>query len=168
MGSNHADEWITLTLLDVEHMEVNIPEDDLKKLQNLKEVPTDIESLEQQIRMGTEGRNAFDAVGIFMGADDPEIEGMLQRTNLQSVEENLTVAQCLYLAKFGMRNAWVRVKGETPQKTEDWEMPELKQMILWIIKGRPSVNGVSREQAKEAIQGLKVKLNAQTNPLSGL
>lgn len=115
--------------------------------------------------MGNEGKTAFDAVGIFMGADDPEIEGMLQRTNFSSPDEVMATSQILYLAKYGMRSAWL--KGG-PVFTAEWEIPEIKNIVKWIIEGRPSVDGKSRTEAKEAIQGIKVKLNTQQNPMSGI
>lgn len=147
-------------------MEAIISEEDKAKLESLKAVPTGISDVEDgMFKMGNEGKTAFDAVGIFMGADDPEIEGMLQRTNFTSTEEVTVFSQMLYLAKYGMRSAWL--KGG-PVFTAEWEIPEIKNIVKWVIEGRPSVNGESRKEAKEAIQGIKVKLNTQQNPMSGI
>lgn len=148
-------------------MEGIISEEDKAKLEALKEVPTGIGDIPEQemFRMGNEGKTAFDAVGIFMGADDPEIDGMLQRTNFTNPDDVMVTAQMLYLAKYGMRSAWV--KGG-PKFTAEWEIPEIKNIVKWIIEGRPSVDGKSRTEAKEAIQGIKVKLNTQQNPMSGI
>jgi len=143
-----------------------ISEEDRSKLEALKAVPTGISDVEEgMFKMGNEGKTAFDAVGIFMGADDPEIDGMLQRTNFTSPDEVMATSQLLYLAKYGMRSAWL--KGG-PVFTAEWEISEIKNIVKWIIEGRPSVNGESRKEAKEAIQGIKVKLNTQQNPMSGL
>lgn len=151
-------------------VEATTTEQDMEALKNLAaQVPTGIDELEKQIKMGGVGKTAFDAVGIFMGADDPEIAGMLQRTNFQSFEEEFIVSQVLMLAKYGCRRAWVKINGVPPPLTVDeWEIPELKQLVLWIIQGRVSIDGKSRTEAKEAIQGMKVTLGAiPRSPLAG-
>jgi hypothetical protein len=146
-------------------LEAIASQEDIEKLKSLQEVPTDIDALEKQIRVGGEGKTAFDSIAMFMGGDDPEIEGMLMRTNFQSFEETFITSQVLYLAKYGFRRAWM--KGGPPDPTDGWEMPEIKQLVLWMIHARPSINSESSNRAKEAIQGLKVTLNANRNPLGG-
>lgn len=153
-------------------MEAVASQEDIEQLKKLTEqVPTGIDELEKQIKMGGVGKTAFDVVGMFMGADDPEISGMLQRTIFQSFEEEFIVSQTLYLAKYGCKFAWVKINGQMPMHSDvgEWEMPELKQMVLWILQGRPSLNGQSRNESKEAIQGMKVTLGAvPRSPLSGI
>lgn len=146
--------------------EATVSDAELARLQALGEgVPTNLADV---LKMGSEGKNAFDAVGLFLGADDPEIEGQLQRTVFQTVEEITTTGLILNLAKTGFLKCWTKGGPNTTSNDGKWELPELKDTLLWILRGRPSLNGLSRDQGVQALQGIKIKLNAEPKPLSSV
>lgn len=138
-----------------EEKPIQITEQEADKLDKLKNIPT----LQDDIfTMSSEGMTLFDVVSMFMGGMSKDELAILERTNFENKEECSIVAELLYVSRYGLM-----CDGIAPT---EWAIPELKDRVLLILRGRPSVKGKSREEAKDALQQIKLKLETQPRNLS--
>lgn len=143
-----------------------ISKEEMDKLNTLKaNIPTDLDSI---FSFGTEGKTLFDVVYALLGESKGELV-ILERTNFFSAGELLTVVEGLWIAKYGLMSdgQYLTYEGQVPT-ADYWAIPELKDFIIMICKGRPSVDGKSRIQAIEALQQIKLKLETQQKPMSSV
>lgn len=135
-------------------------EEEINKLANVPRI-TDLDEI---FAMGQEARTFFDAISLLLGAGikSGDIYQLLQVTDLKTQEVDV-VSDGLILAKYGLGI------DEIPNESNDyWEIPELKNRIIFILLGRISLKRESRKEFAEAIKQFKLKLEAQTkHPLSG-
>lgn len=143
-----------------EEIKAEVSPEDAKKLEEMKSIPT----LGDEIfSMSTEGRTLFDVVAMFMGGETREILSILERTNL-SRQDVGDVAELLTVAKYGLD-----VDGslhEKPITEVGWAIPKLRDMVIFILRGRVSLDGKSREQAVEALRQIKMRLEQQQKPMN--
>ncbi len=137
-----------------------VSEQDAKKLEELKDIPTMSDDI---FTMSTEGRTLFDVVAMFMGGESKDSLSIIERTNFTREDVN-DISELLVTAKYGL---WIGEPKNHPDK-DGWASPKLFNLCVYIMRGRVSMDGKSREQAKEALQQIKLRLEAQQKPLSSV
>jgi len=140
-----------------------VDKEETERFNNLTNVPR-ITDLDEIFAQGSESRSFFDAVSLLLGSGvkSGDIYQLLQITDLRTSEIDI-IADGLILAKYGLGI------DENPNETLDfWEIPSLKNRIIFILLGRISNKRESRKEFAEAMKQFKLKLESQQrNPLSG-
>lgn len=133
-----------------------------EKKQKLEEMQKNIpSSLEDVFQMSTEGRTLFDTIAMLLGGDTKETISILERSNLR-MDECTTIADALVLAKWGLN-----CDGTFTPAPDEWAIPRLRDKVIFILKGRPSINGNSRSEAVGALNGVRESLNANRRSNQG-
>ncbi len=122
-----------------------------------------ITDLEEIFAQGSESKSFFDAISLLLGVGikTGDIYQVLQITDLSQREVNI-VAEGLWIAKYGL------MIDEKPNETPNyWEIPELKDYIVFILVGRIGMKRGGRMEFAEAIKQFKLKLESQArSPLA--
>ena len=137
--------------------------EETERVEALANVPR-ITDLDEIFAQGAESKTFFDAVSLLLGSGvkSGDIYQLLQITDLRTSEVDV-VADGLILAKYGLGI------DENPNEANDfWEIPALKNRIIFILLGRISNKRESRKEFAEAIKQFKLKLESQSrHPLAG-
>lgn len=123
----------------------------------LAKVPR-ITDLDEIFAQGAESKSFFDAVSLLLGAGikSGDVYQLLQLTDLKTREIDI-IADGLILAKYG-----IGIDENPNEDLDHWEIPSLKNRIIFIMLGRISNKRESRKEFAEAIKQFKMKLESQS------
>lgn len=116
-----------------------------------------ISDLDEIFAQGAESKSFFDAVSLLLGSGikSGDVYQLLQVTELSTREVNV-VAEGLWISKYGLG-----IDEMPDESITHWEIPELKDYIIFIMLGRISNKRESRKEFAEAIKQFKLKLESQ-------